>query len=89
LPVISTDCKSGPREILAPESDFTKQTSEIELADFGVLVPVGDADKMAQAMRMMVEDESLRKSLKEKAYIRAMDFKVDKIIDQWVSVIDG
>jgi len=89
LPVISTDCKSGPREILAPKSDFTKQAREIEFADFGVLVPVGDADKMARAMRMMVEDESLRESLKEKAFIRARDFKVDKIIDQWVSVIDG
>ena len=89
LPVISTDCKSGPREILAPESDFTKQTSEIELADFGVLVPVGDVDKMAQTMRMMVEDESLRKSLKEKAYIRAKDFKVDRIIDQWREVTEN
>jgi len=28
----------------------------------------------------------LRESLKEKANIRARDFKVDKIIDQWVSV---
>jgi len=89
LPVISTDCKSGPREILAPKSNFTKQTSEIELADFGVLVPVGNVDKMAQAMRMMAEDESLRGSLKEKAYIRARDFEVEKIIVQWESVIDN
>lgn len=88
LPIISTDCKSGPREILAPNSDFTKQTTDIEIADFGVLVPVGDVDKMAKAMRMMVEDESLRKSLKEKAYIRAKDFEVDKIIKEWEEVIE-
>ncbi len=87
LPVISTDCISGPREILVPNSDFKKQTEDVEVVEYGVLVPVGDVDKMAQAMRMMIENDSLRKKLREKAYKRAKDFEVSKIIKEWEEVL--
>ena len=31
---------SGPREILAPDTDFNYQTQKPELAEYGVLMPV-------------------------------------------------
>jgi len=40
VPVISSDCRSGPREILAPDTDFKYQTQEPEFAKYGVLMPV-------------------------------------------------
>jgi len=88
LPIISTDCRSGPREILAPNSDFTKQATDIEIAEFGVLVPVGDVKKMADAMKMIIEDENLRNRLRKKALNRAKDFEVDKIIKEWEEIIE-
>ena len=42
VPVVSSDCKSGPREILAPDTDLTKQTSTPEFAQYGILMPVPD-----------------------------------------------
>jgi len=88
LPIISTDCKSGPREILAPDTDFRQQTQQIEMAHYGLLVPVGDVTQMREAMQKMVEDEKLRKELKKRAYERAKDFAIEKIVEQWRAVID-
>ena len=34
IPIISTDCKAGTREILAPDTDLTKNTKEIEKAKY-------------------------------------------------------
>lgn len=44
--IISTDCIAGPREILAPNTDFRitidKSLNDIEFAKYGVLVPAFD-----------------------------------------------
>jgi len=88
LPIISTDCKSGPREILAPNTDFRRQTKDIEIAEYGVLTPVGDVEKMSKAMKMIYENRDLREKLKSKAKKRANSFRVEKIIKQWREVIE-
>ena len=51
VPVISTDCPSGPAELLA---DIVKAypTGVME-APFGILVPEDDTDSLARAMRCM------------------------------------
>ena len=90
LPVVSTDCKSGPREILAPDTDFKNQLKcNIELARYGVLTPIRDVVSMTKAMNLMVKDEILRKSYRKKATIRANDFNVKEIINIWKKVIDN
>ena len=88
LPVISTDCISGPREILAPDTDFTKQTKEIELAKYGILTPVGDEQKLAKAMKIIYENDKLREKYSKKAKNRAKDFGVEKIIKEWEKIIE-
>jgi glycosyltransferase involved in cell wall biosynthesis len=39
IPVVSVDCLSGPREILAPELDFSTPVTTRIQASYGVLVP--------------------------------------------------
>lgn len=80
-PIISTDCKSGPRELLAPESDLHHSVeSSFELAEYGVLTPVNDVAIMASAMKRMYEDKTLRDRYAQKAMSRARQFDVDEII---------
>ena len=42
IPVIATDCRSGPRELLAPITNIEYQCTSIEYAEYGILVPVCD-----------------------------------------------
>jgi len=87
LPVISTDCQSGPREILAPNTDILFQVyNRIELAEFGILTPINRVDKMLEAMKIILNNKKLRKSYKEKSLKRAMEFDKDKIIDDFINL---
>lgn len=88
LPAISTDCQSGPREILAPDSDVNFQLKEeIELAEYGILTPVKNVDKLQEAMKLMINDKHLRKNYQDKAKQRASDFRIDRIIKQYEEII--
>lgn len=84
LPVISTDCRSGPREILAPGANVQLQVKgKIEIVEHGILVPVGDAERLAEAMRRIFLDEELQKVFREKNKQRALDFDLTKIAAQF------
>jgi glycosyltransferase involved in cell wall biosynthesis len=51
LPVVATDCPSGPAEILAGVE--TTHTRDVFEGEFGMLVPVERPDAMARALHMM------------------------------------
>ena len=90
LPVISTDCKSGPREILAPGTNirFTHKDN-IELARYGVLVPVNNSKLMAKAMRLLYEDQEIRKEYKNRSLERAENYNLNDIVDQFRKVLQS
>jgi len=57
VPVISTDCKSGPREILSPDSDIQIQLkTENEITDKGILFPIGNIEKLVEAINKILEN---------------------------------
>ena len=100
VPVASSDCRSGPREILAPNTDFNHPTQKPEFAEYGVLMPVFEikyktANEPLEEKEIMwvetidklLEDESLRKNYSEKAKQRAEDFRIEKIVQEWKEVL--
>ncbi|RYD83278.1 MAG: glycosyltransferase [Sphingobacteriales bacterium] len=89
-PIISTDCKSGPRELLAPGSPINTQvTSDYELGGFGLLTPVNDATSLAKAMMRMYEDKDLQNSLAQKARQRATEFDIAVIKNLFIEAFAG
>jgi glycosyltransferase involved in cell wall biosynthesis len=71
VPVVSTDAPYGPREILAD-------------GRFGALVPVGDADALAEAMARMLDHPTSTEALRQ----RAADFAIDRIADAYAALVD-
>lgn len=81
LPVISTDCKGGIRELLTPSIAIdTPATTDIFYGEYGMLVPVGNAEVLAQAMRKIYFDTALHQTYKLKNFNRAKNFDVSAIM---------
>lgn len=82
--IISTDCKSGPREILAPDTNPNKQITEgYEISEFGILTSVKSAADIASAMQKIMDDVSLREKFESKALERAAEFDIKIIKDSF------
>lgn len=76
LPVISSDCKSGPREILEDEK-------------YGLLYPVRDIDKLKEKMKFYLYENIDREIIRIKNFKRIEDFSVDKIMNQFEKVLEN
>ena len=89
-PVISTDCKSGPRELLAPDTDiFYQLTDHYSEEKYGLLTPVGNVAIMTQAMTIMMKDEELRERLEKIAAARGAQYDVNFIKQDFVKAFLG
>ncbi|TLQ45947.1 glycosyltransferase family 4 protein [Streptomyces marianii] len=70
LPVVSTDCDYGPREIVADGVD-------------GLLVPVGDRRAVADALLRLIDDEPLRRRMGSAARSHARRFDPGPVAKQY------
>lgn len=68
VPVVSTDCPSGPREILQD-------------GKYGTLVPVGDIEALARAMQESLNSTHDHAALKARARDFAVDTIADQYLD--------
>lgn len=72
-PVISTDCNSGPPEI-------------IENNKYGILVPVGDYKLLANEIIKLLGDEMLQKRLSKIGIKRAQEFEAKSIVKKYEKI---
>ncbi|MDO8530226.1 MAG: glycosyltransferase [bacterium] len=84
LPIASFDCESGPREILAPDTDVSFEAKNIEYAKYGILVKKEDTKLLSQAVVEILSKEDLIRKFKEKSKERALDFDIKNIVEEWV-----
>ncbi len=86
--VISSDCKSGPREILSPQSDFSHLLKEgVEYAPYGLLFGVDDTKALTQAINFYLKDFENSKHYAQEGYKRALEFDIDKIAQEYIYTI--
>ncbi|WP_292654767.1 glycosyltransferase [Nitratifractor sp.] len=88
-PVISTDCHSGPREILEGRTSYRKHEVGIRTVKCGILVPVGNVEAMAQAMETVYNDTDLRRELAAKSRHCIRRYQKEKIVRELVGILDG
>ncbi|NND06802.1 MAG: glycosyltransferase [Saprospiraceae bacterium] len=86
VPVLSSDCPTGPREILSPDSDVSGQIiDQIEYAPYGVLFPTRRPDLMAEAMVELLQDESLHSAIKNRAREYVKNYAQKGIADRYLA----
>ena len=101
MPIISCDCDAGPREILAPDTDLQVKTRKMELAKYGVLVPVFDGkhfsatdslteqeECFADSIIFLHNNENVRQNYKLRARERMECFDKQIIMNKWSEVIE-
>lgn len=74
LPVISTNCPSGPDEIITHEED-------------GLLIPMRDPDTLADAILHLLGHPEEKAALAQKARRSAQRFRVEAVIGNYVAAV--
>jgi N-acetylgalactosamine-N,N'-diacetylbacillosaminyl-diphospho-undecaprenol 4-alpha-N-acetylgalactosaminyltransferase len=88
VPIVSSDCFSGPREILAPETEPTFQLkSGYEITSHGILVAIDDVAAMVKSVSLLIEDKVIKNRLLENCKKRIHDFDVKSIVSQYEEIL--
>ena len=75
LPVVASDCPSGPREILCNGA-------------CGILVPPGHPRALAQAINRLLSDHSVQDTFRRAAKARAEQFSAAKSVSDYMELLD-
>lgn len=76
LPVVSFDCKCGPKDMIANGEN-------------GILVRGGDTEAMADALSSLMADEDRRRKMSAEAVRRSERYSEDKVMAMWIDLFSS
>ena len=97
LPVLSADCPTGPREMLAPATTTpVAPLRRAEQGEYGMLLPMltqsatlaADLAIWTDAMDSLLANANEQKRLGNLAHKRMQDFTRERIFGQWVKLVE-
>ncbi len=86
--VISCDCQTGPREIIAPESDLNYQLAEsIEIAKHGILIPVNKVMEITNSINYFIDHKEILGKNIENSFMYAQRYSIQNIIKKYDQIM--
>ena len=85
LPILSTNCQSGPSEIM----ELKTVKEDIMITDYGILVPIKNTDLMAKGISYFTENKTYAETCKTNGKSRIKDFEKDTILKKYIDLINS
>jgi len=82
LPVISTNCLSGPLELLNDNEDVVIAKGEFYRAKYGLLINTEDTDALSKALDYYYKHPEERKRYSELGFTKAKEYDLPFIYNQ-------
>ena len=89
LPVISTNCLSGPLEILNDNEEVTINKGDFVIAKYGILINVGDRIALSKAIDYVMNNHSFLAEYSQKSLERAQCYSLEVIYAQLNGLIEN
>lgn len=80
LPILTTNCKSGPDEIMALKKPYS---NDIMITPNGILTPVGNVELMVKGLEYFIQNPEYLRSCRNNVRTRIKDFAKDGILEKY------
>ncbi len=91
IPVLSSDCFTGPREIISPGLEKEQPIEQSVVCSYGILMPLATPSHLpawSETIQSILGNEGLQHQLKKAGRERVLTFDKKKISLQWLSLVE-